>query len=201
MHRDERVKSEVDFFTVKWLTRHKLTVATTSSSQWRCCIGASCIHEAQSFSTELLQEPPWNNDIGLKQFHMMSSLSPNMALLHLQAEVFPYPEISNEELEELNQFVSPVEKFFTEEGEEAASESRRHVSSWSPVTTDIRLFAIPVDSAKIDREAHIPPETLNGLKELGLFGIMVPEEFGEIVATKLHLFVFLFLQDTHHDPW
>lgn len=44
------------------------------------------------------------------------------------------------------------------------------------------MFVLPVDSAKIDREAHIPPETLNGLKELGLFGIMVPEEFGEIAA-------------------
>lgn len=59
-----------------------------------------------------------------------------------------------------------------------------------PADTDTRLFAIPVDSAKIDREAHIPPETLNGLKELGLFGIMVPEEYGEIVAKKLHLLVF-----------
>uniref|UniRef100_A0A671WF45 Complex I assembly factor ACAD9, mitochondrial n=1 Tax=Sparus aurata TaxID=8175 RepID=A0A671WF45_SPAAU len=68
----------------------------------------------------------------------------------LQAEVFPYPEIGNEEVEEINQLVAPVERFFTEE----------------------------VDSAKIDREAKIPPETLNGLKELGLFGIMVPEEYG-----------------------
>ncbi|XP_038552896.1 complex I assembly factor ACAD9, mitochondrial [Micropterus salmoides] len=67
-----------------------------------------------------------------------------------KAEVFPYPEIGNEELEEINQLVAPVEKFFNEE----------------------------VDSAKIDREAKIPPETLNGLKELGLFGIMVPEEYG-----------------------
>lgn len=67
-----------------------------------------------------------------------------------KAEVFPYPEIGNEELEEINQLVSPVEKFFNEK----------------------------VDSAKIDREAKIPPETLNGLKELGLFGIMVPEEYG-----------------------
>lgn len=67
-----------------------------------------------------------------------------------KAEVFPYPEIGNEEVEEINQFVAPVEKFFTEE----------------------------VDSAKIDREAKIPPETLDGLKELGLFGIMVPEEYG-----------------------
>ncbi|XP_030276922.1 complex I assembly factor ACAD9, mitochondrial [Sparus aurata] len=67
-----------------------------------------------------------------------------------KAEVFPYPEIGNEEVEEINQLVAPVERFFTEE----------------------------VDSAKIDREAKIPPETLNGLKELGLFGIMVPEEYG-----------------------
>lgn len=65
-------------------------------------------------------------------------------------EVFPYPEIGNEELEEIKQFVAPVERFFNEE----------------------------VDSAKIDKEAKIPAETLNGLKELGLFGIMIPEEYG-----------------------
>ncbi|TMS18811.1 Acyl-CoA dehydrogenase family member 9, mitochondrial [Larimichthys crocea] len=67
-----------------------------------------------------------------------------------KAEVFPYPEIGNEEVEEINQLVAPVERFFNEE----------------------------VDSSKIDREAKIPPETLNGLKELGLFGIMIPEEYG-----------------------
>uniref|UniRef100_A0A673WAJ2 Complex I assembly factor ACAD9, mitochondrial n=1 Tax=Salmo trutta TaxID=8032 RepID=A0A673WAJ2_SALTR len=67
-----------------------------------------------------------------------------------KAECFPYPEIRNEELEEINSFVAPVEKFFTEE----------------------------VDSKRIDHEAKIPPETLNGLKELGLFGIQVPEEYG-----------------------
>nr|XP_056717617.1 complex I assembly factor ACAD9, mitochondrial [Euleptes europaea] len=65
-------------------------------------------------------------------------------------EVFPYPEISNEELEEINQFVGPVEKFFSEE----------------------------VDSKKIDQDAKIPEETLNGLKNLGLFGIQIPEEYG-----------------------
>ncbi|NWQ78586.1 ACAD9 dehydrogenase, partial [Columbina picui] len=65
-------------------------------------------------------------------------------------EVFPYPEISNEELEEVNQFVGPIEKFFNEE----------------------------VDSKKIDRDAKIPPETLKGLKDLGLFGMQIPEEYG-----------------------
>ncbi|RMB99932.1 hypothetical protein DUI87_23340 [Hirundo rustica rustica] len=65
-------------------------------------------------------------------------------------EVFPYPEISNEELAEVNQFVGPVEKFFNEE----------------------------VDSKKIDQDAKIPPETLQGLKDLGLFGMQIPEEYG-----------------------
>ncbi|XP_063147884.1 complex I assembly factor ACAD9, mitochondrial isoform X1 [Candoia aspera] len=65
-------------------------------------------------------------------------------------EVFPYPEISNEELEEINHFVAPVEKFFCEE----------------------------VDSKKIDQDAKIPQETFNGLKNLGLFGMQIPEEYG-----------------------
>ncbi|XP_026532888.1 acyl-CoA dehydrogenase family member 9, mitochondrial [Notechis scutatus] len=67
-----------------------------------------------------------------------------------EKEVFPYPEISNEELQEINDFVAPVEKFFQEE----------------------------VDSKKIDQDAKIPQETLNGLKSLGLFGIQIPEEYG-----------------------
>lgn len=41
---------------------------------------------------------------------------------------------------------------------------------------------VSVDSAKIDQEAKIPLETLNGLKELGLFGIMVPEEYGNMIC-------------------
>ncbi|NXJ12224.1 ACAD9 dehydrogenase, partial [Odontophorus gujanensis] len=65
-------------------------------------------------------------------------------------EVFPYPEITNEELQEINQFIGPVEKFFSEE----------------------------VDSKKIDQDAKIPPETLKGLRDLGLFGMQIPEEYG-----------------------
>lgn len=98
-------------------------------------------------------------------------------VLFLQSEVFPYPEIGSEELEELNQLVAPVERFFSEEGET----SRTFTSSASSLT--VGPSVISVDSAKIDREAQIPPETLSGLKELGLFGIMIPEEYGEIVVT------------------
>ncbi|XP_025847350.2 complex I assembly factor ACAD9, mitochondrial isoform X2 [Vulpes vulpes] len=65
-------------------------------------------------------------------------------------EVFPFPEVSQDELNEINQFVGPLEKFFTEE----------------------------VDSERIDREGKIPNETLEKLKNLGLFGMQVPEEYG-----------------------
>lgn len=37
----------------------------------------------------------------------------------LQDEVFPYPQIGNEELEEIKQLVAPVERFFSEEGDGA----------------------------------------------------------------------------------
>ncbi|XP_012887766.1 PREDICTED: acyl-CoA dehydrogenase family member 9, mitochondrial [Dipodomys ordii] len=67
-----------------------------------------------------------------------------------QKAVFPFPEVSQDELNEINQFVGPVEKFFNEE----------------------------VDSRKIDREGKIPDDTLEKLRQLGLFGIQVPEEFG-----------------------
>ncbi|XP_072928259.1 complex I assembly factor ACAD9, mitochondrial isoform X2 [Hemitrygon akajei] len=67
-----------------------------------------------------------------------------------QHEVFPYPEISKEELEEISQLVVPVEKFFNED----------------------------VDSKNIDLDAKIPSETMRGLKELGLFGQQIPEEYG-----------------------
>lgn len=41
------------------------------------------------------------------------------------------------------------------------------------------MFLFSVDSKKIDQDAKIPPETLKGLKSLGLFGMQIPEEYGE----------------------
>ncbi|XP_014445264.1 acyl-CoA dehydrogenase family member 9, mitochondrial [Tupaia chinensis] len=65
-------------------------------------------------------------------------------------KVFPFPEVSQDELNEINQLVAPVEKFFSEE----------------------------VDSRKIDQEGKIPDETFQKLKSLGLFGMQIPEEYG-----------------------
>ncbi|KAM7169961.1 complex I assembly factor ACAD9, mitochondrial isoform 2-T2 [Macrochelys suwanniensis] len=44
---------------------------------------------------------------------------------------------------------------------------------------NIRLHGlVDVDSKRIDQDAKIPPETLKGLKSLGLFGMQIPEEYG-----------------------
>ena len=41
-----------------------------------------------------------------------------------------------------------------------------------------KFFQEVVDSKKIDVDAKIPKETLDGLKELGLFGQQIPTEYG-----------------------
>ena len=37
-----------------------------------------------------------------------------------------------------------------------------------------------MDSAQIDKDAKIPKDVMEGLKELGLFGLQIPEEYGEL---------------------
>ncbi len=64
--------------------------------------------------------------------------------------IFPYPGPSHAETDNLNIRLESVRRF----------------------------FAAHVDSARIDREETLPPEVLQGLKDLGLFGLVIPEEFG-----------------------
>ena len=66
--------------------------------------------------------------------------------------IFPYPTAPAAEVDSLNMFLESVRKF----------------------------FAANVDAAKIDRDQAIPPEVLQGLKDLGLFGMLIPEEYGGI---------------------
>ncbi|XP_072027169.1 complex I assembly factor ACAD9, mitochondrial-like [Amphiura filiformis] len=65
-------------------------------------------------------------------------------------DVFPYPEITLEKFNDINQMVEPIEKFFTE----------------------------GIDSKAIDHNAKIDDKTLQGLKDLGLFGQQIPQEYG-----------------------
>src|SRR4029077_5203722 len=41
-----------------------------------------------------------------------------------------------------------------------------------------KFFAASVDSKAIDRDQAIPPEVLEGIKGLGLMGMLVPQELG-----------------------
>ena len=41
-----------------------------------------------------------------------------------------------------------------------------------------------MDSAQIDKDAKIPEEVIGGLKELGLFGLQIPEEYGKTTVNS-----------------
>jgi acyl-CoA dehydrogenase family member 9 len=69
--------------------------------------------------------------------------------------LFPFPEPTQAETDNLNTMLDSVRRF----------------------------FAKSVDSAKIDKEQTIGPEVLSGLKELGLFGLLIPEDHGGIGLT------------------
>ncbi|MFQ5506512.1 MAG: acyl-CoA dehydrogenase family protein, partial [Planctomycetota bacterium] len=70
---------------------------------------------------------------------------------HLPEElVFPFPEIPKQERETLDVLASSVDRFLKGR----------------------------VDPAQIDRHAEIPEEVLSEFQELGLFGLLVPEEYG-----------------------
>ena len=62
--------------------------------------------------------------------------------------IFPYPEAGKEERENTSMILDSVRRY----------------------------FAANVDAAKIDREHAIPPEVMDGLKALGLFGLQIPTD-------------------------
>jgi acyl-CoA dehydrogenase family protein 9 len=64
--------------------------------------------------------------------------------------IFPYPEPSDGECDSINAILENVRRF----------------------------SAANIDSAKIDETHEIPPEVMAGLKELGLFGMQIPTEYG-----------------------
>ncbi|HEU5171264.1 MAG TPA: acyl-CoA dehydrogenase family protein [Gemmatimonadales bacterium] len=64
--------------------------------------------------------------------------------------VHPYPEQDPADVEKARPFLERLERFLREQ----------------------------VDSDRIDREGKIPPEVIQGLREIGAFGIKIPEEYG-----------------------
>jgi len=68
-----------------------------------------------------------------------------------KGRVMPFPKALDEDQSKLlGSLIDPVERYFLEK----------------------------VDSSKIDEESKIPDEVMNGMKEMGLFGLQIPEEYG-----------------------
>ena len=64
-----------------------------------------------------------------------------------------------------------------------------------------RFAAEHIDAERFDREAHYPREVLDGLAELGLFRLVVPEEYGGLGLTVFHLapsLVIVAITSQHH---
>ncbi|XP_060080588.1 complex I assembly factor ACAD9, mitochondrial-like [Ylistrum balloti] len=74
----------------------------------------------------------------------------NLFVGKLDKAFLAYPTIPEDELNDLNQMVQPIEKYFEE----------------------------ALDSKSIDVNAKISEETLQEIKDLGLFGQQIPEEHG-----------------------
>ena len=67
-----------------------------------------------------------------------------------EEKLFPFPQMNRDEAESVRMIVESVEKFAKDK----------------------------VDSHKIDELGAIPPDVMQGLKDLGLFGMMIPQEYG-----------------------
>jgi len=71
--------------------------------------------------------------------------------------IHPWPEPDPADVERARPFMERLEKFLREK----------------------------VDSDRIDREGKIPPEVVQGLKDLGAFGIKIPTEYGGLGLSQL----------------
>src|SRR5256885_17113532 len=67
----------------------------------------------------------------------------------LEDQIFPYPQMPRDQVELV-----------------------------APICETIDKYMAGIDSRKLDREGEFPPEVLQSLREIGLFGLIVPEEHG-----------------------
>src|SRR5579862_8993268 len=60
------------------------------------------------------------------------------------------------------------------------------VAKAAPFLAALEQFLVEhVDADRIDREAEIPAEVVDGLRALGAFGIKIPEEYGGLGLSQL----------------
>jgi len=89
----------------------------------------------------------------------------------VEENLFPYPAIAAKDLETLGMIVESVDRFLAEKGE---------------------------DFARWDREARQPDEFVQSLRDLGLFGLIIPEEFGGLGLSNA-AYARVIAQTSSHD--
>ncbi len=75
----------------------------------------------------------------------------------VEENLFPYPAIRNRDREMLGDIVESIDRFL--------ADKREQFREW-------------------DREAHQPDEFMQALRELGLFGLIIPEEHGGLALSN-----------------
>src|SRR5436190_2716649 len=67
----------------------------------------------------------------------------------LEDQLFPYPEMDRDTADTVRTLVDAIDRYMP-----------------------------GIDTAKLDRQGELPPELIQSLKEMGLFGLIVPAEYG-----------------------
>ncbi len=104
------------------------------------------------------------------------------------------PDAESEAKSEAKSEESPTERSFIKSAFVGAIDSERilpyprtpsqDAEIVETITDSFTRFAAEhIDAERFDREAHYPREVLDGLAELGLFGLVVPEEYGGLGLT------------------
>ncbi len=89
----------------------------------------------------------------------------------LEENLFPYPAIRERDREMLGLMVESIDRFL--------AEKRENFRRW-------------------DREAHQPDDFIQALRELGLFGLIIPEEFGGLELSNA-AYARVLAQTSSHD--
>ncbi len=84
--------------------------------------------------------------------------------------IFPYPHFSDAQVEMAKEMTAAVDQFAKDN----------------------------IDGEKFDKEAHLPKEVIQGLAEMGLLGLGVPEDFGGL-GLDYSLYCRIFAQVASHD--
>src|SRR5437763_15081672 len=72
----------------------------------------------------------------------------------LEDQLFPYPEMPRDQIELVAPFCETIDRYMS-----------------------------GIDSRKLDREGEFPPEVLQSLREIGLFGLIVPDEHARLMLS------------------